>query len=198
VAEVIDLETLAIRDGWHCHICGKRVTRRTWSIDHLVPLSVGGYDTYSNAALAHHRCNAARGAHGSAQLRLEASLGVCAPIDLEPRICHVCGEPFVPRSRKQKRYCGSPDCLREAHRRSAEASYRRRAGARCCADCAAPIPPSAHGRVGQLLCGRCAPGGRPMRSRCAKGHAFTDENTYITPDGRRQCRTCCRERPRSR
>jgi hypothetical protein len=28
------------------------------------------------------------------------------------------------------------------------------------------------------------------RTRCARNHPFTSQNTYITPDGRRQCRTC--------
>ncbi len=29
---------------------------------------------------------------------------------------------------------------------------------------------------------------------CHKGHPFDEENTYITPDGRRQCRICRLER----
>jgi 5-methylcytosine-specific restriction endonuclease McrA len=68
--EVIDLNVLAERDGWRCHICKRKVTRTTWSHDHLVPLSHGGDHTYANVALAHHRCNTLRGAHGAAQLRL--------------------------------------------------------------------------------------------------------------------------------
>lgn len=70
--ESIDLAALALRDGWRCHICGRRVTRKTWSMDHLVPLSDGGEHTYANVALAHSRCNAMRGRTGHAQLRLAA------------------------------------------------------------------------------------------------------------------------------
>jgi|ERR1035437_691374 hypothetical protein len=33
--------------------------------------------------------------------------------------------------------------------------------------------------------------GRPKQTRCAKGHTFTEDNTYITPStGKRLCRTC--------
>lgn len=32
------------------------------------------------------------------------------------------------------------------------------------------------------------------RESCTHGHEFTADNTYVTPDGRRQCRTCIRER----
>lgn len=68
----IDLPVLAKRDGWRCHLCGKRVTRKTWSVDHLIPLSHGGSHTYVNVALAHQRCNSLRRDTGMAQLRLAA------------------------------------------------------------------------------------------------------------------------------
>ena len=32
------------------------------------------------------------------------------------------------------------------------------------------------------------------RESCTHGHEFTADNTYVTPDGRRQCRTCIRRR----
>ena len=59
--EPVTLLQIAKRDNWRCHICRKRVTRTTWSLDHLVPLSVGGTHTRDNLALAHHRCNTLRG-----------------------------------------------------------------------------------------------------------------------------------------
>lgn len=31
------------------------------------------------------------------------------------------------------------------------------------------------------------------KTRCKSDHEFTDSNTYVTPDGRRQCRTCTNE-----
>lgn len=36
------------------------------------------------------------------------------------------------------------------------------------------------------------------RTQCVNGHPFTSENTYLTPDGRRQCRTCIRRRGQAR
>lgn len=71
VVESISLEVLAIRDNWVCHLCKKMVTRKTWTHDHLIPLSQGGDHTYLNIALAHRRCNSKRGTgHVPAQLRL--------------------------------------------------------------------------------------------------------------------------------
>ena len=31
---------------------------------------------------------------------------------------------------------------------------------------------------------------RPVRAECNKGHEFTEQNTYINPKGRRECRKC--------
>lgn len=56
----ISLPTLAERDSWKCHLCGGKVTRETWSVDHIVPLSQYGTHTWDNVALAHHRCNTIR------------------------------------------------------------------------------------------------------------------------------------------
>jgi WhiB family redox-sensing transcriptional regulator len=42
---------------------------------------------------------------------------------------------------------------------------------------------------------RRVPAGHPQASKthCKRGHRFTAENTYYTPDGHRRCRTCLRE-----
>lgn len=68
--EPVSLATVAKRDGWRCHICKRKVTRKTWSLDHLVPISHGGDHTYANTSLAHHRCNSLRSNTGPAQLLL--------------------------------------------------------------------------------------------------------------------------------
>lgn len=36
------------------------------------------------------------------------------------------------------------------------------------------------------------------RSHCIHGHPYTSDNTYRTPDGRKRCRACARERDRAR
>jgi WhiB family transcriptional regulator, redox-sensing transcriptional regulator len=42
---------------------------------------------------------------------------------------------------------------------------------------------------------RRVPAGHPQASKthCKRGHRFTAENTYYTPDGYRRCRTCLRK-----
>jgi hypothetical protein len=70
---------IADRDGWKCHICGRKVPDRPYralpddpTIDHLIPVAFGGRDALSNLALAHNKCNTDRGTGGNAQLRLIA------------------------------------------------------------------------------------------------------------------------------
>ena len=35
------------------------------------------------------------------------------------------------------------------------------------------------------------------KTNCPQGHPYNKENTYISPEGKRQCRTCQRERNRN-
>jgi 5-methylcytosine-specific restriction endonuclease McrA len=65
-ARYTDLEIFK-RDDWRCHICHRKVRRdvsRTHrdgaTIDHLVPLSLGGTDEPNNVATAHYKCNIAK------------------------------------------------------------------------------------------------------------------------------------------
>ena len=60
--EKFSLIQIATRDSWKCHICTKKVTRKNWSMDHLIPISLGGIHALSNVSLAHRVCNAKRGA----------------------------------------------------------------------------------------------------------------------------------------
>lgn len=77
--EWISIRIVGERDGWRCHLCGKRVPRTTKrleampSIDHITPLSKGGTHELQNVALAHHRCNSLRrDGKTPAQMRLIA------------------------------------------------------------------------------------------------------------------------------
>lgn len=73
--EIIDhftIEEIAERDHWQCHLCRKKVTRKTWSIDHHFPVSLpGSVHGRQFVSLAHRRCNTIR-SNGRlpAQLRL--------------------------------------------------------------------------------------------------------------------------------
>lgn len=65
------------RDGWRCGICGRRISRRRrWpdplsvSLDHIVPLALGGSHTRANAQASHLRCNQQKCTGGTDQLRL--------------------------------------------------------------------------------------------------------------------------------
>lgn len=49
------------RDGSLCHLCGLYVSEDDESADHIVPVSQGGSSSVDNLALAHRRCNYARG-----------------------------------------------------------------------------------------------------------------------------------------
>ena len=55
------------RDGWRCGICGKTVDPRAKgrdrkSLDHVIPICMGGSHTLANAQLAHLGCNSRKGA----------------------------------------------------------------------------------------------------------------------------------------
>lgn len=62
--ELVSIAVLVRRDGNSCHICGLTIDfnvivpdDKAATIDHLVPLSMGGCHTLENAKLAHFICN---------------------------------------------------------------------------------------------------------------------------------------------
>ena len=56
---VISISPRAIyeRDKWRCGLCGKHVSRKDRSLDHIIPLSKGGAHVEWNVQLAHLKCN---------------------------------------------------------------------------------------------------------------------------------------------
>lgn len=65
------------RDGWRCGICRCKVNKKlrhphpmSASLDHVIPMSLGGGHTYLNTQLAHLQCNVDKGAGGTDQLAL--------------------------------------------------------------------------------------------------------------------------------
>lgn len=63
--EHIEIRKVFERDKWTCHICGNKVRRTARyardpemaSLDHLVPIALGGEHSYANVACSHLRCN---------------------------------------------------------------------------------------------------------------------------------------------
>lgn len=66
--EEVSKTVVADRDKWTCQLCNKRVLKKlsyphpmSWSLDHVVPISLGGEHSYANAQLAHLVCNIRKG-----------------------------------------------------------------------------------------------------------------------------------------
>lgn len=49
------------RDKGICQICNKIVSRKRFTIDHIIPKSVGGLKELKNLQLAHKSCNILKG-----------------------------------------------------------------------------------------------------------------------------------------
>lgn len=71
VIEKIDRQAIYDRDGGICHLCKRSVSRKSFTLDHLIPIGPDGPHTAQNVAIAHARCNSSRGrGRRPAQLRL--------------------------------------------------------------------------------------------------------------------------------
>ena len=59
------------RDGWKCHICGEPVAQgadgrkhpMAPTLDHIIPIALGGEHSYLNTACAHRICNIRKSTH---------------------------------------------------------------------------------------------------------------------------------------
>lgn len=76
-SETFSASEIYDRDGWRCGLCNKRVDRRLkWpnplsvSLDHIVPISVGGPHSRANVQCAHLGCNSRKQTGPGGQLRL--------------------------------------------------------------------------------------------------------------------------------
>lgn len=70
-AESFTLDEIYERDHGVCHLCHKRVSRDKASMDHLIPVSLGGPHTRANVSLACRSCNSSKKAEPRGeQLRL--------------------------------------------------------------------------------------------------------------------------------
>lgn len=75
--EPIDVTTVYTRDRWRCGICRRQVNPKltyphpmSASLDHLLPLALGGDHVYANVQAAHLQCNMDKGTAGTDQLAL--------------------------------------------------------------------------------------------------------------------------------
>ena len=67
--EIVTPREVYERDKWTCHICGGKVRRSPRrkhdpdmaSLDHILPIALGGEHSYANVACAHYRCNLSKG-----------------------------------------------------------------------------------------------------------------------------------------
>ena len=52
---------IAERDNWICQVSGQKLTRSNANIDHVIPRSRGGKNTWTNMVLCHKDLNSAKG-----------------------------------------------------------------------------------------------------------------------------------------
>lgn len=52
-----------MRDGYRCMYCGEQFTLDQLTLDHVIPISRGGKDTWSNVVTACKSCNHKKGNH---------------------------------------------------------------------------------------------------------------------------------------
>lgn len=50
-----------LRDGFRCQYCGCDVSKRNATLDHVLPVSLGGKSTWENTTTACNPCNALKG-----------------------------------------------------------------------------------------------------------------------------------------
>jgi len=50
-----------LRDGFRCQYCGQDVSKKSATMDHILPISHGGKSTYENCVCACDVCNAQKG-----------------------------------------------------------------------------------------------------------------------------------------
>ena len=75
--EKVDFTYICERDSWKCQICGKKVDKLkkfpeplSPSMDHIMPISLGGSHSKDNIQLVHLRCNLCKSASTGYQMRL--------------------------------------------------------------------------------------------------------------------------------
>jgi 5-methylcytosine-specific restriction endonuclease McrA len=72
VVDTIEIAKLVERDGWTCKLCGRAINPLLThgdlgyrTVDHVIPLALGGEHSYANTQLAHMRCNMSKGSRAT-------------------------------------------------------------------------------------------------------------------------------------
>jgi 5-methylcytosine-specific restriction endonuclease McrA len=68
--ERIDTAAIAWRDGYRCYLCGKALTRKQITLDHVIPLARGGTHTADNLRVACRSCNCRKGTKLLSELKV--------------------------------------------------------------------------------------------------------------------------------
>lgn len=59
--EIVTMADLIERDGSCCYLCGRTLTRRQMTFEHVIPLSRGGHHVKANLKIACRSCNCSKG-----------------------------------------------------------------------------------------------------------------------------------------
>lgn len=72
--EDVDLIVVLERDKWICGLCGEKIPKNAKfphssyrTMDHILPLALGGLHSYANVQAAHYGCNSAKGSRGGGE-----------------------------------------------------------------------------------------------------------------------------------
>ena len=89
------------RDRYECQYCGKKLTYRTATIDHVLPRALGGETNFFNTVAACHKCNNRKADKPLSQtpLKLKRKPFKPAKQDYKPRLGHLCEEwlDYIPK-----------------------------------------------------------------------------------------------------
>jgi 5-methylcytosine-specific restriction endonuclease McrA len=54
-------QNVFLRDLYTCQYCGTRVNKKSATLDHVLPVSLGGHTVFENSTTACHTCNSNKG-----------------------------------------------------------------------------------------------------------------------------------------
>lgn len=67
-------QTLLSRDDYRCQYCGVFLTDSNFSVDHIIPKSLGGDNSLENTRCCCRTCNVKKGTHSIEMFRLQVAI----------------------------------------------------------------------------------------------------------------------------